>query len=184
MDDFKLYARDPLDGVDVTIGEASLAASQPSAIVSIAPFNGQGIAVDEGVSKLLEVGLPAVGSLNVWTEGKVLWTGQGMWFVVGDLDIARLVAKLDGKAAVTDQTDAWAVFRLTGNDAREVMARLCPLDFSTLEAQIVRTEFAHMMSIIIPIDGGFEIMVMRSFVKTAIEHVCGAMTRVAAQKRL
>ena len=184
MDDFKLYARDLLDGIDVGIGEVALCASRPKNIMSIAPFKGQGITVDDALISQFKVGLPTVGSLNTWPEGKLLWTGQGLWFALGDISVSGLVDALDGRAAVSDQSDAWAVFTLTGSDAMDVMARLCPLDFLTLEAQVVRTEFAYMMSIIIPIDGGFEIMVMRSFTKTVIEHVRGAMTRVAAQKRL
>jgi sarcosine oxidase subunit gamma len=64
----------------------------------------------------------------------VLWLGPGEWRVVGPPDdAAALVAALAGEvprrlAGVVDVTDAYAVIRLAGPGARDVLAQGCPLD--------------------------------------------------------
>jgi len=52
------------------------------------------------------------------------------------------------------------------------------------KGQVARTEFAHMMSIILPQDGGYDIWVMRSMAKTALEHLTEAATLFSATKAL
>jgi sarcosine oxidase subunit gamma len=53
-----------------------------------------------------------------------------------DADVpARLAELLAGLAAVTDQSDQWACFVLTGADIRETLARLVPID---LEPRLFR----------------------------------------------
>ncbi len=114
-----------------------------------------------------------------------MWAGQGQWFVVGDIGTELLTDALHTKAAVTDQSDAWVVLTLNGADASEVMTRLCSLDLGALEqGQTARAEFAHMMSCITPTTDGFEIMIMRSFAKTAIHHTQEAMRKLAALRAL
>ena len=41
---------------------------------------------------------------------------------------ARLAQMLDGVAAVTDQSDMWAAWRVSGANARECLARVVPVD--------------------------------------------------------
>jgi len=183
--EFKLQATDEFDGLSAEIGGVMLRALQPEAIISLAPFMDQGSAVSQAMSSMFGIGLPAVGKTNEAKIVRVLWAGHRQWFVLGAADPAVWAKMLVGKAAVTDQSDAWVAFCLTGADAEEVMARLCSLDLKQMEqGQTARAEFAHMMSVITPINGGFEIMVMRSFARTAIHHTTEAMTKLAAQRRL
>jgi sarcosine oxidase subunit gamma len=71
-----------------------------------------------------------------WTEGSeysLIWTGPGQWFVQAAFsnheDIAaRLSAGLGGSASVTEQTDAWAQFDLSGPDMPSVLERLTSAD--------------------------------------------------------
>ena len=52
---------------------------------------------------------------------------MGQWLVEGR-GAGEVADWLGGLAAVTDQSDAWAGLRLAGDAAREVLARLVPLD--------------------------------------------------------
>ncbi len=134
---------------------------------------------------MVKLTLPTVGKVISKKHVRAMWAGQGQWFVVGDIELQILVEALDTKAAVTDQSDAWVILTLVGEDAAEVMSRLCSLDLDALEqGQTARAEFAHMMSCITPIPEGFEIMIMRSFAKTAIHHTREAMHKLAAQRAL
>ena len=185
MADFKLHPSEALIGQPVEIGEAVLACIQPANILSIAPFKGQGMAVNDALKAVVKLALPTVGKVTSKKHVHAMWAGQGQWFVVGDIALETLTEALDTKAAVTDQSDAWAVLTLVGEDASEVMSRLCSLELDALEqGQTARAEFAHMMSCITPISGGFEVMVMRSFGKTAIHHTREAMRKLAAQRAL
>jgi heterotetrameric sarcosine oxidase gamma subunit len=183
--DFKLHPSDALIGLPIEIGETVLTSVQPASIVSVAPFKGQGMAVNDALKTVAKIVLPTVGMATSKKHVRAMWAGQGQWFVIGDIDLQILTNELDSKAAVTDQSDAWVVFTLSGADATEVMSRLCSLDLGAMEiGQTARAEFAHMMSCITPVPEGFEIMIMRSFAKTAIHHTREAMSKLAAQRAL
>ena len=185
MADFKLHPSEALIGNPIKIGEAVLACHQPANILSVAPFKGQGMAVNDALKALIKLALPTVGKVASKKHIRAMWAGQGQWFVVGDIELTVLTETLDAKAAVTDQSDAWVVLTLGGADASEVMSRLCSLDIDALEqGQTARAEFAHMMSCITPTPEGFEIMIMRSFAKTAIHHIREAMNKLAALRAL
>jgi len=179
--DLRLHSSEAPIGQPIEIGEAVLASDQPANILSVAPFKGQGMAVNDALKAVVKLTLPAVGKVTSKKHVRAMWAGQGQWFIVGDITLETLAEALDTKAAVTDQSDAWVVLLLTGEDASEVMTRLCSLDLDALEqGQTARAEFAHMMSCITPVPGGFEIMIMRSFAKTATHHTREAMRNLAA----
>lgn len=185
MVDFKLHPSEDLIGQPIEIGEAVLACNQPECILSIAPFKGQGMAVNDALRAAVKLSLPTIGNVTSNKQVRAMWAGQGQWFVVGDIGTELLTDALDTKAAVTDQSDAWVVLTLNGVDASEVMTRLCSLDLGALEqGHTARAEFAHMMSCITPIPEGFEIMILRSFAKTAIHHTQEAMRKLAALRVL
>ena len=185
MANFKLHPSEALIGQPIEIGETVLACIQPASILSVAPFKGERMAVTDTLKAVLKLALPTVGRVTVKKHIRAMWAGQGQWFVVGDIALETLTEALDTKAAVSDQSDAWVVLTLEGADASEVMSRLCSLDLGALEqGQTARAEFAHMMSCITPTSKGFEIMIMRSFAKTAIHHTREAMRKLAAQRAL
>ena len=75
-------------------------------------------------------------------------------------------------AAVTDQSDAWAVVALEGDAAEAVLARLVPVDLRVAVfavGHVAKTMLAH-LSVTITRTGQatFEIMVMRSMAKTLV----------------
>lgn len=185
MADFKPTPDAALIGQAIVISEAVLHSIQPANIVSVAPFKGQLETVNTALLAKVKLGLPAVGAVHIKKNIRVMWAGQGQWFVIGNTHADTLAKVLFGKAAVTGQSDAWQILTLTGADALAVMSRLCPLDLAALkQGQTARTEFAHMMAAITPIENGFEVMVMRSFAKTAVRETREAMARVAAQRAL
>ena len=119
--------------------------------------------------------MPAIGR----AEDHVIWTAVDQWFVLGARpDVADC-------AAVTDQSDAWAMLDLTGDGWRDVLARLAPLDADIFEVgQVARTEVAHMAGMVIGIEGGVRLAVMRSFASNLHHHVVDAMQSVTAQSKI
>lgn len=185
MTDFTLNPSPPIIGQPIEIGAATLANPQPKTILSITPFHAQSTAVNKALRSAIQLELPETGMVNANDSLRVMWAGQAQWFVIGTVHAADLNKSLTGKAAITDQTDGWTVFTLSGLDAAEVMSRLTPLDLSSLnDGQTARAEFAHMLASISSLPNGFEVMVMRSFAQTAKHHFCEAMTKLAAQRAL
>lgn len=177
-----LIAQTPLeDLLPKSAGTTTLTEATPDAITSIMPGKGAEAACSEALQKAHEVALPSVGRSAGKAGNRVIWTGRGQYFLLGDKPVAKAVGKF---AALTDQSDGWAVMLLEGEDAAAVMARLTPVDIRAQHfkrGHTVRTELAHMMSVITRTPKGFEIMVMRSFAKTAVSRIQEAMQSVAAQ---
>lgn len=76
----------------------------------------------------------------------------------------RLAAALDGAfALVADVTDARAAFRVEGAGARDVLMKLCPVDFDALaEDEMRRTRAAQVACALWREEGGFGLFVFRS----------------------
>jgi len=180
-----LIAKTPLqDLLPHSTGTTTLSEATPARITSIMPFQNQTKACTDALKSAHAVGLPAIGRSSGKAGARVIWTGRNQFFFLADTPVAEAVAKT---AALTDQTDGWAVMHLTGDQAAAVLARLTPIDLRTghfKRGHTARTEMAHMMAVITRLSAGFEIMVMRSFAKTAVHHLKSAMDSIAAQSRL
>ncbi len=109
----------------VTIGEAP-----PGSLAGIAAFRDRArlmaalraaFGVDVPVtSRYVQAGGVALSCL---APGRFLASGAR------DADLpARLARSLAGLAAVTDQSDMWAVFVVSGASVREVLAKVVPVD--------------------------------------------------------
>ena len=94
-------------------------------------------------------------------------------------------ASLGEYAALTDQSDGWAVVRLEGKGAGDVLARLVPLDLrpaSFKRGHSARTDLAHMMASLTKVgENAFQIMVFRSMARTLVHDLKTAMEGVAAR---
>jgi heterotetrameric sarcosine oxidase gamma subunit len=61
------------------------------------------------------------------------------YFASADRDAnlpVRLTKSLSGLAAITDQSDQWAIFTLTCPDSRDALARLVPIDVAPEKFQV------------------------------------------------
>ncbi len=185
MTDPDLFARAPVYGLPKSFGAVDLSLAQPAAIATIAPFKGQGIPVADALKKLWKAGLPKTGKTRTLKSVTLLWSAPGQWLAKGDFDPATLATALNGTAAVTDQSDAFAVLHLSGNDANAAMARLTPLDVETLATtDVARTEIARLAGIVTPINNGYEIWLPRSAAHWGVAEIAGVMERLAAQRAL
>jgi sarcosine oxidase subunit gamma len=185
-----LTPRDPLAGLHLplTHGGAMLGAGDEGALVSIAPFRGQEAEVSAILQRHIGAGLPEPGHVAGGASGRVSWMGLGLAFAeLPEPAAPDLMAALAPHAAVTDQTDAWAALTLTGPHARAVLARLVPLDLDPATfppGRVARTQFRHMMCALLATEGGFRLLVMRSFARTAVHDLETAMASVAARAEL
>lgn len=159
-------------------GGVVLSEKPVSQLYSVAPFNGADGAVSSSLEAAIGCGLPGSGRVLTGEGGAAMWSGQGQYFVFADALPAL-------KAAVTDQSDAWAVLALKGEGAGDVLARLCPLDLRAMDDDdVARSLLGHMSAMIIRRSDGYELMVFRSMAGTALHELEAAMRSVAARMAL
>ena len=174
----RLVARTPCEGLlPVTAGSVTLSEVVPEAITSVAPLADQRTAVSVVLEAAIGAAFPEPGRWT-GTETRIVWTGPDQAMVMGP----RIAPE---GAAVTDQSDAWAVVRIDGEGAEAVLARLIPIDVRRAHfprGHAARTMLHHMTCTLLRVgDDVFEIMVFRSMAATAVHHLETAMRSIAAQ---
>ncbi len=177
----ELAASDAFDGLDylpLAVGGCVLVALPPVRRASIAPFAGR----QQAVAQALQAELPAPGR----AAGPIVWAGFGIWFLAGP-EAGAAAARMAGLAAVTDQSDAWSGLALSGPDAREALARLVPLDLDPATfppGAAARSMLRHVALLLLATEAGFELLVPRSYARTAVHDLDEAMRSVAARAAL
>lgn len=170
-----LAGRGPLLRAETTLSEGEVAG-----MVAVMPYPGKLAAVD-AVLAPLGVAFPGPKRQSVAGAVRLVWTGREQAFLIG----AAAPAGLAGIAAVTDQSDGWAVLRLAGPLAVDVLACLVPLDLrpaAFAEGAVMRTGLNHMACILTRTGpAAFEIMVFRSMARTAWAELAEALERQAAR---
>ncbi|WP_264212885.1 sarcosine oxidase subunit gamma [Leisingera thetidis] len=177
-----LIAKSPCEGLlPATIGGMSLTEEHPGAIWAVAPFKGEQKVLSKALEAAHGMAFPAPNRATGKAGSRAVWFGRGMALLMGPVPDAGLAKH----AALTDQSDAWAVVRLDGAEAENVLARLVPVD---LRGQVfkrghtVRTELKHMMASVTRVGPqAFQIMVFRSMAKTLVHDLKTAMEAVAAR---
>ena len=165
-----LAARSPAEGrLPLTIGTLTLEECAPATITSVMPLRGW-----TGT-------LPAPNRTTTEGGTRTVWAGLNQWFVVGDAP--------DGPdAALTDQSDAWGRYRLSGADVEAALARLTPLDMRAAKfapGHCARTLLGHMDALLIREDAEtVEIWTFRSMAATTVHEVERALRGVAARAAL
>jgi sarcosine oxidase subunit gamma len=174
----ELIAKSALEGRSLTLGGVTLAEGDMGPISSIAVFPGAAKLVAKGL-KPLGLAMPAPNSFTEKKGARIVWTGRDQAFLTGVACPA-----LEG-AAVTDQSDGWAVLTLSGAASVEVLARLVPLDLRLAACPVgtaLRSQLNHMNAILLRTgDYAFEVMVFRSMARTAWHELETTMAMVAAR---
>ncbi len=147
-------------------------------LFSVAPFRGQAKASSTALKDQIGLGLSAVGRATSNRRARVLWAGHRTWLVTAEVT-------LEGMAAVTDQSDAWVIVRVSGNAVEDVLARLVPVDLRVSvfkSGHTARTMLGHMSVSVTRVGAqAFEIMAMRSVAGTLVHELETAARGVAAR---
>ena len=160
----ELIAKSALEGRSLTLGTVTLAEVEVGPITSVAVFPGGAKAVAKGL-KTLGLTMPEPNTFTEKKGARIVWTGRDQAFLMGGAP-----PDLEG-AALTDQSDGWAVLGLSGAAAVDVLARLVPVDLRLAAFPVgraIRTQLNHMNVVILRVgDHAFEILVFRSMARTA-----------------
>lgn len=173
-----LIAKSALQGRSLTLGGVTLAEVDVGPVSSIAVYPGGEKLVAKGL-KPLGLAMPAPNSFTERKGARIVWTGRDQAFLTG-----ASCPPLEG-AAVTDQSDGWAVLALSGAGAVDVLARLVPVDLRLAAfpvGQVMRSQVGHMNAILLRAgDYTVEVMVFRSMARTAWHELETTMGMVAAR---
>lgn len=178
-----LKAESPCAGLlPVTAGGLRLTEVTPGRMTSLAPYRDREAALSEAMQAAHGMAWPKSGRITGREGARAMWFGRNMAMLIGPDPDDGLAAH----AALTDQTDAWAVLQLAGKGAVEALARLCPLDLRDAvfkRGHTARTDVAHMAGSVSRIGAqDWQIMVFRSMATTLVHEVETAMRRVAARQ--
>ena len=180
----ELIAKSALSGhAPLTLLGTTLAEGQAAPITSIAPFPGRIAQVNAALSPL-GLAFPAPNTQATHGNTRLLWTGRDQAFLIG----AQAPTGLANHAALTDQTDGWAILTLQGPAASDVLMRPVPLDLRATAFLVGRTARAplnHMQAILTRTgQDALEIMVFRSMARTAWAELAEALEVLAARAKV
>lgn len=180
----ELIAKSALSGhAPLTLQATTLAEGQAAPITSIAPFPGRMAQVNAALAPL-GLAFPAPNTQAINGEARLLWTGRDQAFLIG----TQAPAGLADHAALTDQTDGWAILTLQGPAATDALMRPVPLDLRATAFPVGRTARAplnHMQAILTRTgQDAFEIMVFRSMARTAWAELSEALEVLAARAKV
>jgi heterotetrameric sarcosine oxidase gamma subunit len=175
----ELIAKSALEGRGaLTLGGVTLAEVAVGPITSIAVLPGGAKAVAKGL-KPIGLTMPAPNSFTEKKGARIVWTGREQAFLIG------VEAPVLEGAAVTDQSDGWAVLSVSGVGAVDVLARLVPLDLRLAAFPVgsaVRSGLNHLNAVILRSgDYAVDIMVFRSMARTAWHELETTMHMVATR---
>ncbi|NIZ10015.1 sarcosine oxidase subunit gamma [Pseudooceanicola sp. HF7] len=179
---FTLTAQNALPQGDVmTLGETGIRVAPMARLTTLMPGRGDQDIFARALRRHHGLGLPQAGQSTTADGVECLWFGQGQYLLIG----AEANVNLLKSAALTDQSDAWSTVLIEGPLARDVLARLTPLDLRAAtfaEGATARTEIRHMMASITRVsDSGFRLMVFRSMAQTLLHELKETLEMVAAR---
>lgn len=178
-----LIARTPCKGLlPLEIGDVTLTEVDAGTLTSIAAFRGQDQALAAVLKTAHGLALPGPNRATGKDGHRAIWFARGQVMLAGP----EPDPKLGKHAALTDQSDGWAVVRLEGAGAVDVLARLVPVDLRKSQfkrGHTTRTQVMHMMASITRVgEMAFQIMVFRSMAETLVHDLKTAMEGVAARR--
>ncbi len=178
----KLQPISPCAGLlPIAVGNYKLSEVPFTRMTLLSPYKGKEKQLGLALFKAHGMQFAAPNRSTGKMDAKCVWFGQGQAMLVGPTP-AKSLAK---SAAVVDQSDSWAVVRLQGAGAADVLARLTSIDLRPAvfkRGHTARSELRHMMVSITRVGvDAFEIMAFASMAATLVHDLQDAMESVAAQ---
>ena len=178
---------------DEIIGGIRIVEIADTCLASLAMRRGKAAAFRNAARQALGTGLPAPGQRTATDVRGVIWMGPDQYLVEVETDGAQTDgAQTDGAdladalgiafktaASITDQSDAFVRFDITGKDVPAMLERLCATDTRQMQdGAAVRTPIHHMLCVLVCRDAytGFSVYGPRS----AAQSLHHALTAAAA----
>ena len=136
------------------IGSLRIAEIADTSLAALAMRAQQGAAFKKAALDLFGDDLPAPNTATMAQTHAVIWMGPDQFLIeahIADASLAATMADSFGTAAsITDASDAWARFDITGSDSLAMLERLSAADTRSMAAGMAaRTAIHHMACLIL-----------------------------------
>ena len=131
-----------------SIGDFTVSEIIDRAMASVTSRRGCETAVTKVLEKILKQSAPAIGEYRAGTID-AFWTGQSQWMLGAPLAdhqdiVANFSKEFKGKASLTEQTDGWCRFGVSGSGIDRLCSLLCNINMRRLKAGFAtRTAIEH-----------------------------------------
>ena len=181
VSDYELLPESPLGGVEIELDGFNITEVTDKSLVMVALPREKFKDVESSIDKSCGLKLP---EMECSTESKdssiTLWRLQknqvlAYFTYEGNDAESHLSSRLSAPAYYTDQSDTWAMIRVSGNRSREVLERICPIDLSPevfSVGSVSRTVMEHIGTIIFrDADDSYVLLTMRSFGRSMLHAI-------------
>ena len=187
----ELIAKSPLEGTaPITKAGLVLSLAPPGPLWSLALYPGADI---DPALRPLGLHFPAPGESSTSEGLNLFWTGRDQAFLAAPSLPEGFAAALAGRAALSDQTGAWAGFTLAAAPGREgtsrpeaALARLVPLDLRPAAfppGRVARCALNHINMILRRSgEAEFSLLVFRSMAASAWHELAQVLEQLAARE--
>lgn len=158
MASFTLAPDTPFDGLRLDFANLTIEGVTDRALVSIAVPLGGADAINSATQNGYGVATPTIGQYTTANTDNALILGMAIdqFFTLfddpGGDPVIPVRQRLGQSAYLVDQSDSWAMLRISGDNCRPALERICPLDLDPAAfgpGQVTRTMMEHLAVIIL-----------------------------------
>jgi len=181
VSDYELLAESPLGGVEIEMDGFNITEVTDKSLVMVALPREKFSEVESSIDQSCGLKLPEMESSTQSKDSSItLWRLQknqvlAYFTYEGNDAEAHLSGRLSAPAYYTDQSDTWAMIRVSGVRSRDVLERICPIDLSPEVFPIggvSRTIMEHIGTIIFrDADDSYVLLTMRSFGRSMLHAI-------------
>ena len=181
VSDYELLPESPLGGVEIELDGFNITEVTDKSLVMVALPRDKFSDIESSIDKSCGLKLPEMEHSTESKDSSItLWRLQKnqvlAYFTYEGHDAeSRLSSQLNAPAYYTDQSDTWAMIRVSGNRSRDVLERICPIDLSPevfSVGSVSRTIMEHIGTIIFRDgDDSYVLLTMRSFGRSMLHAI-------------
>ena len=181
VSDYELLAESPLGGVEIEMDGFNITEVTDKSLVMVALPREKFSEVESSIDQSCGLKLPEMESSTQSKDSSItLWRLQknqvlAYFTYEGNDAEAHLSGRLSAPAYYTDQSDTWAMIRVSGVRSRDVLERICPIDLSPEVfpvGGVSRTIMEHIGTIIFrDADDSYVLLTMRSFGRSMLHAI-------------
>ena len=181
MSDYELLPESPLGGVEIELEGFNITEVTDKSLVMVALPRDKFSEIESSIDKSCGLKLPEMENSTESKDSSItLWRLQknqvlAYYTYEGHDAESHLSSQLNAPAYYTDQSDTWAMIRVSGKRSRDVLERICPIDLSPevfSVGRVSRTIMEHIGTIIFRDgDDSYVLLTMRSFGRSMIHAI-------------
>jgi sarcosine oxidase subunit gamma len=181
VSDYELLPESPLGGVEIELDGFNITEVTDKSLVMVALPRDNFSDIESSIDKSCGLKLPEMEHSTESKDSSItLWRLQKnqvlAYFTYEGHDAeSRLSSQLNAPAYYTDQSDTWAMIRISGNRSRDVLERICPINLSPevfSVGSVSRTIMEHIGTIIFRDgDDSYVLLTMRSFGRSMLHAI-------------